>query len=373
MSNDKKRLYLISLTTLAVLLAILLLPYGNSKIITALALIPIAAATYFLVKKRGSLSISKREVLLLSVVIGALYVVLLQMTGLFFDFYKNPYFVTSQTILTTVLPLAGIIIAVEIIRSVMLAQKSKFVTVITYLSCVLVEVLMFSNVANITSFNRFMDLVGMTLFPAISANLYYHYVSKNYGMLPNIAFRLITTLYVYFLPTASGMSDAMLSCIKIILPILLLTFVMALYEKKKKNAVQKGRTLGVLGTVLSLAIIVSVAMLISCQFRFGALVIATESMTGEINKGDMIIYEQYDDQIIEEGQVIVFLQNENKIVHRVVRIDRIGSERRYYTKGDANEDMDQGFISDKEIVGLTDVKIPYVGFPTLWLREIIEK
>jgi signal peptidase len=116
-----------------------------------------------------------------------------------------------------------------------------------------------------------------------------------------------------------------------------------------------------------------VAMLISCQFRFGALVIATESMTGEINKGDMIIYEQYDDQPIEVGQVIVFTQNnQNRIVHRVIKIETVNGEKRYYTQGDANPAPDDAYRTEADIIGLTDLKLAYVGYPTLWLKELLE-
>ncbi len=35
-------------------------------------------------------------------------------------------------------------------------------------------------------------------------------------------------------------------------------------------------------------------MVVSCRFRYGTLVIGTGSMTGTINKGDIIIYERYE-------------------------------------------------------------------------------
>ena len=124
--------------------------------------------------------------------------------------------------------------------------------------------------------------------------------------------------------------------------------------------------------VAASAVVILTAMLISCQFRFGAMVVATESMTGEINKGDMIIYERYDAQPIKEGQVIVFEQFENKIIHRVIKIENIGGETRYYTKGDANKDQDDGYRTEADIVGLTDVKVSYIGYPTLWLRELLK-
>ncbi len=372
MSKDKKTLYLTSFITFAVLLITLFVDLGSSKIVTACLLLPVTPIVCLIIKKRDIVSIYKREVLLISTVVAALYVILLHMSGLYMGYYYNPYFVNAETFWTAVLPTLSIIITSEIIRRVFLAQKNKLVSFITFLTCVLVEVLTYSNLAGIRNFNMFMSLVGMTLFPALCANLYYHYVSKNFGVLPNISFRIITMCYIYALPNVSAMSDALTACIKIILPILLLAFVMGLYEKKKKNAKEKkGGKLSAVLTVITVVIIVSVAMLISNQFRFGALVIATESMTGEINKGDMIIYEQYDDQKIEEGQVIVFSQGQSNVIHRVIKIEDIQGERRYYTKGDANPDPDFGYRTEADIVGLTDIKVPFVGFPTLWLREII--
>ena len=160
--------------------------------------------------------------------------------------------------------------------------------------------------------------------------------------------------------------------IKLVIPVIMYALIAALFEKKKKPAKKKTNRLSVIGTAVVVSIIVSIAMLISCQFRFGALVIATESMTGEINKGDMIIYEEYKNQTIKEGQVIVFREDDNRIVHRVVKIEVVGNEARYFTKGDANEDLDLGYRTEKDIVGLTDIKVSYVGYPTLWLRELLQ-
>ena len=73
-------------------------------------------------------------------------------------------------------------------------------------------------------------------------------------------------------------------------------FVVA-YNDKKKAFV--GNT--VLIIILSLLI-----MLISCQFKYGIIVIGSSSMTGSINKGDAVIYESYSNQVIKNGQVIIF-------------------------------------------------------------------
>ena len=373
MTRDKKILYILSTVTFVLLAIALFVDIGSSKIVTACLLLPLTPIIFFLIRKRRSMSINKREVLLVVIVVSVIYVVLLQISGVFFGFYKNPYFVNTEILLERVIPIAVMIVTTEIIRSVMLSQKCKGGGVITYASCVLAEALMVSNVAGIADFDQFMNLFGIALIPAISANVYYHYVSKRYGMIPNVAFRLLTTLYVFFLPMVTGMSDAMTSCIKLIFPIVMLALISSMFEKKKKNAVQKGKAFQAISMALTFVIVISVAMVISCQFRIGALVIATESMTGEINKGDIVLYERYDGQTIEEGQVIVFLSHESKVVHRVVKIQNAGGEVRYYTKGDANDTEDSGYRLASDIVGVTDTKLAYLGYPTLWIREMIEK
>lgn len=373
-SKDKKVLYITSFIVFAVFFSILFVDIRrNSKIVAALVLLLITPAVCLLIKKRSSLSVNKREVLLLLTIIASLYAILMHMSGLVFEYYKNPYFVDLEILVKNVLPLATIVVGSEVIRYVLLSSKNKAVSILAYLICVTLEILMFSSIAGTDTFNKFMDMVGMTIFPALSANVFYHFVSKDYGALPNTVYRLITTLYGYFVPTSVAMPDALSSCIKIVFPIFMLAFVSALYSKRKKNAVQKGRKLSLVATVVSLIVIIAVAMLISCKFRYGAVVVATESMTGEINKGDMIIYERYEDQHIREGQVIVFLHNKSRIIHRVVEIKHIENEVRYYTKGDANDGRDAGYITDADIVGLTDLKVAFLGYPTLWLREMLKK
>ena len=125
-------------------------------------------------------------------------------------------------------------------------------------------------------------------------------------------------------------------------------------------------------TALAVVILTGFVMLISNRFTYGLLVIATESMTGEINKGDAVVFERYDGQVIEEGQVIVFEQNGAMIVHRVVDIQRVNGENRYFTKGDANESQDAGYIRKSDIRGLADLKIPCVGYPTILLHSLFQ-
>ena len=207
--------------------------------------------------------------------------------------------------------------------------------------------------------------------------LVYNYLSKRYGFVPNLIYRILTVLVFYFIPYGSGISDSLVAFINVIIPIGIYYFIDSLYERKRRYALGETsvtiKRLSKVFTAVCLVMMLSVIMLISNQFRYGAFVIATESMTGEINKGDIIIYEEYGDQVIFEGLVIVFEKDSSVIVHRVEKIEIINGIKRYYTKGDANEDPDAGFITEGNIIGVVNYKLPFLGYPSLWIRNLFKR
>lgn len=376
--TDKRVINIFSASVFAVLLIALLIPFGESgRIVAAILLLPAAVLVPIFIKKRNILSINTQQVLLIITVCALVYVMIYYLTGIKFGFYKNPYSLSVGNFFKYVLPIAAVIVFTEIVRFVMMAQNSKLARVLCYFSCVIAEILITSNIPSVTSFNRFMDLVAGALFPALISNLLYNYLTKRYGLYPNLVFRLLITLHAYILPIKSGISDSLVNFFKLLLPIVIYIFIDSLFEKKRRYALgNRSRFYRVMSGTLTVIIVVLMCgtiMLISNQFYYGAYVIATDSMTGELNRGDVAIYESYEDQLIKEGQVIVFEQGNSRIVHRVVDIKIINGNSRYYTKGDVNENLDVGYITDSEIVGLVNLKLPYLGYPTLWVRNLFKR
>ena len=374
MRNDRKALYGLSGSIFIILLLALFLPYGgSSRIIAAFLLLTAAVITHLLLKKRAIPRVERRQVLLLMGVAGLLLVTLYYMTGLHFGFYRSIYPFSISVLLRYVLPTVTVILCVEYMRSIFLAQNSRLATVFMFLIAIMADALLLTNVQQITTFARFMDLIGLTVMPSVTANILYCYVSKHYGFAPNVLYRLLIALHVYLFPISSAIPDPLYAFAMLIVPLLLWFFLRTLYEKRQITSRRKTSKWSYVGIAAIVLVLLGVVMVVSCQFRVGALVIATESMTGELNKGDVAVFERYEDQVIEEGQVIVFRQNNRMVVHRVIDIKHINGVTSYYTKGDANNDPDMGYITDSDIVGLTNVKIPYLGYPTLWLRELFIK
>ena len=372
MNCDRKRTYVIITMIFFVLFLSLLIPVSVRRIVVCGELVVLGLIVFYYIKKRSILSINKKQVAFLMLLIGLVYIMFYYLTGIEYGFYKNFYSTLKLRLLTHIIPIAGIIISIEIIRRIVLAQNLKIANILMFITGIIADMIIFINVSAIKSFGSFMDVVALTIFPTISFNILYTFLSKRYGATPNIIFRIIISVYLYILPVVPKTPDVLVSFAKLVVPIAIYLFIKVLYDKQKKVISHKAKKTSYLFTIVSVTIMISVVMLISCQFKYGLLVIGSESMTGEINKGDAIVYEQYDGQIISEGDVIVFNSNGSKIVHRVIDVERINNVNRYYTKGDANEDADFGYRTEADIIGIVHFKVLYIGYPTIWIRSVFD-
>ena len=371
-SVDTKILWLVAGITSVALLPALLVPVRYSRLVAAALLAVAAGAALVFVKKRRIPSLYYRQVMGLLAVCAILFLMLSYLSGFLFGFYKNYPTLSWATLGQYILPAAVIIAATEIIRSVLLAQKGFLISLVAYILCILADLLLGQGVSLIGNLSYFLDIVGLTLFPAITSNLLYHYIARRYGALPNIAYRLILSLTMSFLPVVPAIPDALNAFFLLLLPLAVWIFMDALYEKKKKQKKSRWRWLSYAASGLSFLGMAAFILLISCEFRYGMIIIATPSMQGSINVGDAIVYEAYDDQIILEGDIIVFTKDggDAKIIHRVVKVENINGQNRYYTKGDANPDPDNGYVTAADIHGVVKLKLAYVGQPSLWLRDL---
>ncbi|MBO7196350.1 MAG: signal peptidase I [Clostridia bacterium] len=377
MDIDKRKVYIVSLSTMLALVVSLFTPLGSGRIFASVFLLPAAIIAFLIIKKRLAPSIHSKEVLIIMAAIGVLYFTFYYVSAAYFGLTNTGYGLKSSIIFRLTLPIAIIIAATELIRYVLCIQKMKYSALCAYFICLLADVIIYGNIAEMSSFGRFMDVVGLALFPGILNNLLFNYLTVRYGFVPNIVYRALTVWVFYLIPYGSAISKSMLGLFNVLLPIGIYLFIDSLYEKKRHYALQNtsaaARVASKILTVVVLLIMIFTVALVSNQFYYGSYVIATESMTGELNKGDIAIYERYKDQTIIEGQVIVFEQNGRAIVHRAVDIQVINGQTRYYTKGDANEDMDTGFIYDSSIIGIVNTKLPFLGYPTIWLRSLFAR
>lgn len=380
MKKNNIKVYTLSLFLITILFFTLLVLNKMTYIIFSIILTIFTLITIFCLNRKKILSIYKKQVMWLMIAFALIYLGVFYLLGMVeYNFYKAAAVFSFKTLYRFIIPLTLIIISTEIIRYLFLSQDAKIrifkrdidlSKIMTFISMVLIDLIIYIGVYDLTNYDDFLTVIGFVLFASISCNLLYNYVSVRYGIKGIIIYRIITVLYVYIIPFIPNVYVYFRTFLRMIYPYIIYMVLERTYSSNDFVVAYIERRKNIISISILIVIMVVFTMLISCQFKYGMIVIGSGSMTGTINVGDAVIYDNYDNQKIENGDIIIFDKNGIKLVHRVVKIRDVNNEIRYYTKGDANNIMDSGYVVEKDIVGKVKFKIMYIGYPTLWVRDI---
>lgn len=382
MKTDKIKTLALELALIPILLLAFLIPtsyarWGMSVLLTIYAII-----CNKVLKRKQIKSHYKDQVMTIMIVLGLMYLGIFYATGLYFELVKSKILLSINTIVNIIAPITISIIATEYIREIFIHQefnitiktnKFNLSPLITFISMVIIDLLMYGGNINIDNLDDLLTIVGYVLFASISSNLLFNYISIRYDKRGIIIYRLITTLFVYIIPIVPQIYTFFESFLKMLYPYVMYVIIEKLFSKNE-FAVSYGaqKKEFILNSILMI-ITAGLIMLISCQFRYGIMVIGSNSMTGTLNKGDAIIFEEYKNQELEEGRVIIFDYNGMQTIHRIERIIKVNGEYHYYTKGDANKNADEGYRTQNDISGVVKIRVKYLGYPTLWIRSLFNE
>lgn len=375
MIKSKNVVYILQFSIIIFFLAVLLSSKVLiDKVLVALFLIVYTVIVRKTINKSKSISLYKREVLKYMITFAIIYLLLYYMIGIYTGYYKSVYFFSFKTIFRYLIPTIIIVITSEIIRSEFLSKNTRLSEFNTIAFGVLIELVLYVNIYNITTLDDFLNAIGFIMFPSIINNILFNYTSKKFGIIPNIAYRIITTTYIYLLPIVPNVYIYFKSIARMVYPLLVFLVFKSVYEKNKEIVPKINKNISrVITTIFTLFVLIC-SMLISCKFKYGMLVIGSGSMTGTINKGDAIIYGKIKNiNEVKEKDIIVFENNKRMIVHRVIKIEDINNEIRIYTKGDNNPQQDPLYSTKDNIVGKVKTRIPSIGFPTIIVNEAFKK
>lgn len=371
MKIDKLKIYIIEFILLSILSFALFVSNIFNKKIIAILLLVCAIATWVTIKNKKVKSIDSKKVTIILVIFAIIYLSGFYLMGIYFGYYKAIVIFNLYTLTNFIIPTLIIIISSEVIRNVLIVQNVRFSKIVTFIIMVLIDLMIYSNIYTVDGYDEFVEIIGFTLFASIACNLLYNYISNRYGIVGNIIYRSITVLYIYIIPIIPNVYVFFRAILRMIYPYIIYQILEYTFSNKNMIVAMEDKRKNIISKVVLGFITLFLAMLISCQFKYGILVIGSGSMAGAINKGDAILFKQFDtNDEIKMNQIIIFNKNNMKIVHRVVDINKINGEIRYITKGDANQDNDDGYITNEDITGICEFRIAYIGYPSIWIRDI---
>lgn len=337
-------------------------------------------AIFLLGFKKDKKTFLKKNVFKIVIIQVLFYFSLIYAAGLSLGYLKNAYSLKPLMIVNNILVPIVIVVTTEILRYVILSDskdKSNFSKMIIVISMLAFAFLDISFKIRLNSFSSSASIFKVTtsiILPSLAKNMMLTYLTYQVGYKPSLLYRLVLDLYVYLVPIFPDLNEYIMSMLGILLPFFVYQYTSREIKEYYNGAEYKYNVHMFKPSDLGLIIVSSVLIcLISGIFPIYLLGIATGSMEPKVNVGDaVIVNKKVDDESIKVGDIIVYDNRGLSIVHRVIEKKKDDNGKYIYiTKGDANNSDDGIDLTIDNIIGKVIVKIPYIGYPSVWASKLL--
>lgn len=337
--------------------------------------------SYLLLGMEKEKSRYNKDIILSLLIYIAIYYITTYLFGLFIGFNKNVYSSNIILILKNIVPIIILIPLSELLRYI-INSKIKDNYILLGLSIFVFTLIDTTITIQASSFKNFYDtlkVIGLFILPSLSKNYLLTYLTIKVSYKPNLVYRYLMELPRYILPIVTSFGVYIESVIYISFPIIVFIIIYNNFKKReKKNIILSSKFKKNTKFIYYIVtiILITIVSLTSGYFKYQAIVIATGSMTPNINKGDMVVIEKVapkDAKKLKEGEVLAFKREDKIVVHRIYKIYTSGNEIFFKTKGDHNNAPDGYLTEAKEILGTVKFNIRYIGYPTVALYEKINR
>lgn len=320
-----------------------------------------------------------KDALLTITICGASYYFCIYAAGIFIGLYKNSNDLSYCGMFKNIVTTLAVILITELFRYsvVIKVQKNKCMLIMLVLILIFCDVtFMLSAKHEFMNISQNIKILSLYILPSIINNIFLTYISLKIGYKPTILYRCIFEIPVYFLPLFPAMGSYIKSVLGIFLPILLLMKFRPIFLRKSRSVLitelRKNQTPRITINILIAIPIITLIFLISGLFKYYALAVGSGSMTPQIYKGDMVIVKKLDaneSKNLKTGDILVYKYFGRVIVHRITEISRVNDTYYFYTKGDNNVSADRYVVKQENVIGYALLRIPFIGYPTVWLNK----
>lgn len=376
MKNNYKKMIIFELIIMLLLLfnSFINNVLSNYVMIIFLLIVLFIFNKLFVIEKQNKRYV--KDIILSITIFFLTFFILYYLFGLVIGFAKTNYY-NFDGILKYIIPTIALILIKEFLRFqiILKINNNKKLTILTILLFVLIDITTSIFYKDLTSISDVFYLVALYLLPSIVNNLFLTYLTDKVGYKPSIYYLLIIKLYNYLLPVVPNPSEYIYSVINLFIPIVLYLIIKQKFKKESDEQVISIRDKNNVYSSLILPTIIAIVLVyFTCgEFKYSMVAIASGSMSPEIKKGDAVIIEKLSNKKISElkkGDIIAYKYSDVLIIHRIEKIEIAGDKYYFYTKGDANSDIDEWIVEDNMIVGKINLIIPYLGKPTVWVRSL---
>lgn len=266
----------------------------------------------------------KKDISQLIFIYSISFIIIIYFFGLKVGFLLNPLNFSFVNIIKLIIPSIMLIVLEEVFRlySVSSNTKHSIIILTIILLSLTFSIIRLSNY-DLTDPLELFEFIGRVVISSILTNSMLTFISKNYGIMPTIFYRIIIECYTFFVPIIPDLGPYLDSVVAIVLPIIVLLRINTITIKQKLVVVRENRFAKYVFTVPLLLIIGSIIFLISGLFKFTIIAIMSNSMKPVFSRGDTVIIEKIEKEELKnlsKDDILVYKNDNKVIVHRIYRI-----------------------------------------------------
>ncbi len=309
----------------------------------------------------------------------AIWFVLYMLTGLLVTFMHNSLVSSLRGILLNIVAFALPMIALEYSRFKLMLMAGR--RNVVWFGTIVALVYTFEQIALTQSSglgsgaDLVRSVVGVVI-PALVTSFLLTYLAISSGLASTLTFQL-GVVAMTILPPFIPHYDWYMQGVTVILQALAVYVIVDKTNTRRADMPrhrQHFRTIKRAYNIMSTVTMVGLLVFMTGVFSYKPLVILSNSMVPVFSRGSVVIIEKVNDPMdVQEGDIVQYQALGHTITHRVVAIDAASDgsgERVFTTKGDNSPSNDPP-VQGSQLLGIIRSQIPYVGYPTVWLHDLV--
>lgn len=313
------------------------------------------------------------------VIIVIIYCMIYFSLGLVFGYERSPYSHEVVAILKNLWTFISVIVFQEFTRYQLVKLSPKrigYYALITALF-IIAEIDFWNFSSNFSNNVEFFKYMSQTIVPLIVTNCLFTYLSIMSANLPATIYRCLLMLMTILLPIFPALNWLIKAMMEIVLVIIASLYVN--YVDIKSSRIMTRRQVkkeSVVSYIPFVIVLVVLVCFISGTFKYQPIAVLSNSMLPTFARGDAVIMKKIDKKDLKKlkkGTILYYSKEGRLIVHRIVSVKHTDDGKvEATTKGDNNNANDPWVITEDDMIGTVSFMIPYIGYPSVWVNELLK-
>ena len=340
-----------------------------------------AILSYLIARDEPNLKVrSKYDITQTVIIILILYCMIYFSLGLVFGYEKSPY---SHELIPMLKNIWTFVVAIgfqEYVRMQLIKLSPKkigYYAIIT-LFFIIAEIDFWNISSNFSNNVAFFKYMSQTIVPLLVSNCLFTYLVIMAGNVPSTIYRVILSLITILLPIFPGLNwliKAMLEIILVIVCALYVNYVdLQSARVLNRRQLKKEKVTSYIPFVIVLIILVC---FIGGIFKYQPIAVLSNSMYPTFARGDAVVVQKLEKKEfskLKKGDILYYSKDGKLVIHRIIEIKETEEKKlEIKTKGDNNNTEDNWIIKEEEIIGKVKFMVPYIGYPSVWVNEMLKK